>query len=172
MINKILIFLILAAVLMFTGCINESNISTSTTPAPTPKIFVSGPSDPTLFNIGESTSDGLTRFTLNSVRYTSYNNSRYLITDITVENISPNRSRSYGIIWHFKVFDSEGYTYNPGFSDETIISKPFSGADMFPGDKRRGEIAFKVPDSVKGLKFRFMWDPLNNKDGVTFKLID
>ncbi len=157
--GKILIMFIV--LILFTGCVSESNISApTTTPTKTPKMFAPG----------ESTSDGLTRFTLNSIRYTSFNNTKYIITDITVENISPNRTRSYGILWHFKVFDSEGYTYDPEFYNEKIISKQFDGVDVLPGDKRRGEIAFKIPETAKGLKLRFMWDPKNNGDGVTFKL--
>lgn len=162
--KKIVLIIILLALLVFTGCIGESNISTPTTPTPipTPKTFVPG----------ETTSDGLTKFTLNSINYTSFNNSKYIIIDVTVENISPNRSRSYGILYHFQVFDSEGYTYIPEFDDEKIVSKPFSGVGVLPGDKRRGEVAFKIPDNSKGLKLRFMWDPKNNKDGVTFRLSD
>jgi hypothetical protein len=84
--------------------------------------------------------------------------------------MNPNRSRSYAAYWHYKILSPEGYTYEIDSNTSSALSKELDGSDVMPGTKRRGELGFKVPINSTGLQLQFMWDPLNNRDGVLFNL--
>lgn len=72
------------------------------------------------YDIGDTASDGLTKITVNDVRYATVidedesdswkaeanDSENFVIIDITLENISPNRTRSYGYFWHFRLLGS------------------------------------------------------------------
>lgn len=137
-----------------------------------------------IYEIGDTCSDNLTRITINGKRYTdsineindeSYtvkaeNGYHYLILDITLENIDDNRSRNYAEYAHYKILSPDGYTYEFDSDASNVLAKPLDSSDVFPGNKRRGEVPFQVPINATDLKLQFMWDPINNHDGVIFNL--
>lgn len=137
-----------------------------------------------IYDIGDTCSDNLTKITVNGKRYANSINEKndeshmvqaesgfeYLILDITLENISPNRSRSYAAYWHYKILSPEGYTYEMDRNASSALSKKLDGSDVMPGTKRRGEVPFKVPIDAEGLQLQFMWDPIKTHDAVLFNL--
>jgi len=134
-----------------------------------------------IYNIGETATDGLTKITVNGERYANSineipdelaeagNGSQFLILNITLENISPNRTRTYAIM-QYKILSPDGLTYEYDDTANEALSTPIDVADVTPGNMRRGEIAFKVPSNSTGLQFEFVYDPLNSGDAVVFNL--
>ena len=118
--------------------------------------------------IGQDVSDGNSRMTLNNVRYTqvidekknesyvarSETNKQFLIINVTIENISPNKNMSYNG-YQFIMLDSKGIIYEEDASASKQLAKKFNGNDMVPGDKREGELSFQIPVDAKGLRLRF-----------------
>jgi len=118
--------------------------------------------------IGQSVDDGNSRMTLNNVRYTqvidekkneshvarSETNKQFLIINVTIENISPNKNMSYNG-YQFIMLDSKGIIYEEDASASKQLAKKFNGNDMVPGDKREGELSFQIPVDAKGLRLRF-----------------
>jgi len=134
-----------------------------------------------IHEIGETSTDGLTKITLNGKRYTTSindksdetveadNGSKFLVLNLTLENISPNRTRTYAIM-QYKILSPDGSTYEYDDTANEALSTPIDVADVTPGNMRRGEIAFKVPNNSTGLQFEFVYDPLNSGDAVVFNL--
>lgn len=134
-----------------------------------------------IYKVGETATDGLTKITVNGERYANSINeqpdevaeaesgSQFLILNLSLENISPNRSRTYAYM-QYKILDPNGSTYEPDFNASDALSKPIDVADVTPGNMRKGEIAFKVPSNNTGLQFEFVYDPLNSADAVVYNL--
>ena len=134
-----------------------------------------------IYRIGETATDGLTKITVNGERYANSineipdriaeagNGSQFLILNITLENTSPDRTRTYAIM-QYKILSPDGSTYGCDYNANVALSKAIDVADVTPGNMRRGEIAFKVPNNSTGLQFEFIYDPLNGADAVVFNL--
>lgn len=134
-----------------------------------------------IYNIGETATDGLTTITVNNERYSSSvneqpdevaeagNGSQFLVLNLSLENISPNRSRTYAYM-QYKILDPNGSTYEIDDNATDALSKPIDVADVPPGNMRKGELAFKVPSNSTGLQFEFVYDPLNSADAVVYNL--
>lgn len=132
------------------------------------------------FSIGETATDGKLKITVNSKRYadkitysstTSLNgkpyttnmdfqpskaDNQFLILDITVENLEPDKTH-ISTIMQFDVSDADGYAYPYSFYT-AYLDKKFPSGDLLPGQKMRGEAAFEVPKNPNGLQFAFKFD--------------
>ncbi len=166
---------------LISGCVNRpyeqplkvessNNIQTSLTE--NPKIQT--------FKVGESASDGKLKITVNGFNFKDkivsshsteimgeeYESSfdykpkegyKFLIIDITVENIQTDQTATISELLLFDVSDKEGYSYDYSFYT-SFLDKNFQGGDLLPGMKRKGNIAFEVSKDVEGLKFAFKFD--------------
>ena len=58
--------------------------------------------------------------------------------------------------------DADGYAYDQSFTADIALLKYCKACDgkLLPLSKARGEIAFEVPQSVKGLQFLFQLDAI------------
>ncbi|HEY3361814.1 MAG TPA: DUF4352 domain-containing protein [Methanosarcina sp.] len=183
----IILFVSLASMLCM-GCAGSGNEKSSdqvqNTSAPSINTATNSQTPGSSFKIhkvGETATDGLTKITVNNERYLSSvneqpdevaeagNGSEFLILNLTLENISPNRTRTYAYM-QYKILDPNGSTYEPDFNASEALSKAIDVADVTPGNMRRGEIAFKVPSNNTGLQFEFVYDPLNSADAVVYNL--
>ena len=183
----IILFVLLASMLCI-GCTGSGNEKSSDQVQNTsaPSINTATNSQDTgssfkIYKIGETATDGLTKITLNEKRYANSINeipdetaeadsgSQFLILNITLENISPNRTRTYAIM-QYKILSPDGSTYEYDDNASEALSKAIDVVDVTPGNMRRGEIAFKVPSNNTGLQFEFVYDPLNSGDAVVFNL--
>lgn len=110
-----------------------------------------------VFNIGDTIKAGKGEFTVNGIR--EYYGSEFLkpkdgkmyyVVDISVENISQD-SLNLSSIMMFKLFDSESYSH-----DVSIVTdlKGSLDAQVSPGNKIRGEIAFEIDKNSSGLKLQ------------------
>lgn len=74
----------------------------------------------------------------------------FLVTDVTVENISQDKV-PYNPLY-FKVKDADGFEYNASFlgPDPSLKS-----GDLAKGEKVRGNVAFEVPKAGKGFVLTF-----------------
>jgi len=96
--------------------------------------------------IGDKVAAGDIAITVNSKRVASTigdsqakDGWQFLILDITVENISPEKESYY--TFHFFVQDERGYLF------ETHYAGAFESGDLEPGGSYREELVFKVPQS-------------------------
>jgi hypothetical protein len=132
------------------------------------------------FNIGESATDDQLKVTLNSAKYmdkitysssTSVNGQSYtsnmdfpakagykfLILDISIENLLPDKTQRVSELLSFKVSDADGYSYPYSFYT-AYLDRKFEGGEILPGQKKRGSAAFEVPNNPNGLQFNFIFD--------------
>jgi hypothetical protein len=124
------------------------------------------------FKIGDTAEAGGVAFTVNSVRESSgtefikpKEGSIYYLVDTTVENKS-NAAKNVSSILMFKLVDSEGYSYNITIGPET---KGQVDGEVAPARKLRGELAFEIPKTAKGLELEI--DPSIWSAGkIIFKL--
>lgn len=141
------------------------NIVYEDIPSTTPTVTIQ------IYNIGQSINNGNTRMTLNSIRYTKvigdendesniiraeFGN-QFLIMNITIENTGQDNSLSY-VGNQFTILDSDEdieTIYEEDIATSSNLPKYFNGENIPPGIKKQGEIAFQVPENVKGLKLRF-----------------
>lgn len=183
-----LVLLIVLTLMLVNGCIgsNSENNSGQAQNISSPSVNKainsqnSGSSFKT-YNIGETATDGLTKITVNNERYANLinekpdevaeagNGSEFLILNLTLENVSPNRSRTYAYM-QYKILSPEGSTYEIDDNATEVLSKAIDVADVTPGNIRKGEIAFKVPSNSAGLQFEFIYDPLHSADAVVYNL--
>ncbi len=169
-IKKIALPVIMILLISIAGCVYNGPETTSSaitaitaiTPAPAVQTH----------DIGQSVSDGNSRMTLNNVRYTQEINEKknesgavkaesgrqFLIINITIENISPDKNMSYNG-YQFLILDSNGYIYEEDVSASKQLAKGFNGNKMAPGDRREGELSFQIPANAIGLKLRFEYSP-------------
>lgn len=158
------IYIILSILVILSGCVEPTPI-----PGPTPEPTRIGSSTPLetphIGKIGESVSDGNTRMTLNGFRYDQVINDirpetgyQFVIVNITIENISPDKNLSYGDE-QFGIAAGRPYSADPSAS---AALDRFNGSDMSPGDKRQGELAFQISKDEKDVKFRFEYLTLSS----------
>lgn len=175
--KKILLVLSILTILV-SGCVDNGQ---GPTPTPSPTRIEPNMTEPIVVdtviieeteipvhNIGQSVSDNSTKMTLNSVRRAQMIGStktesgkQFLILNITIENISPDKNFSYPGS-QFIVLGLEGgieVIYEMNELPLLKLEKPFNGENIAPGNKRQGEIVFEVPENAKGLKLRFEYSP-------------
>lgn len=133
-----------------------------------------------IYSVGDSINDGNTKMTLNSIRYTNtiseksagYNvtsaesGNKFLILDITIENIGQDINISYDGSKFF-ILDTDE-TSERNYEEDVLSSegwtKHFDGNDISPGNKRQGELAFQVPKDAGGLQLRFEYYSESSED--------
>ena len=189
--KKILVVLLIVGVLLTSGCTsdreyetpskvetisggeeNPSETTATTTKPETPKVQE--------FEIGDTTTDGELKVTVNGVRFTSeideQNNEfmiaeapsgeEYAIIDITVENILSDKTQAVSTMVQAEVSDQDGYAYDLDFEGQVVLKKSFADGEILPGMKRRGEIAFLVPTDATDLKFMYKFDVFSGTTAV------
>ncbi len=154
-ITKLYIFTLIL-IISTTGCIDTG----SQTPSATPTAIQT-------HGIGQSTSDGNTSITVNGVRYThvidekndgsggtkAESNGKFLIMNVTIENISPDKDFSYPG-YQFIIL-ADGHIYEEDASASKLLAKQFNGTHIVPGERRTGELTFQIPEESNDLKLRF-----------------
>jgi hypothetical protein len=182
-IGALLIGLMIVSLVLSVGCTSSTPYEQPAQVVQTTssKIVTSTPqSIVKKFSIGETATDGKLKITLNSKRFadkitmsssTSINGQSYtsnmdfkpiegkqfLILDITIENLQPDKTQTISTLLQFTVSDADGYSYPYSFYT-AYLDKKFSGGDLLPGQKMRGEAAFEVPTNPNGLQFAFKFD--------------
>jgi len=81
----------------------------------------------------------------------------YIIIDVTAENLMSDSTFSFSSIIQLQIQDNEGYSYGFDFEGYVALKKAFKDGDILPGQKKRGEIAFLVPENSK-LKLNFLFE--------------
>lgn len=166
-IEKVALILILILVTSIAGCIDNAPENTSSTPGPTNTILITPSPTPQTHGIGQSTSDGNTRITVNGVRYAKVINEKnnasggagaeskrkFLIMNVTIENISPDKNLSYPGYQFIILADEQ--IYEEDASASQFLATQFNGTHIAPGERRTGELAFQIPEESKDLKLRF-----------------
>ncbi|MBF8294216.1 MAG: hypothetical protein HW389_761 [Bacteroidetes bacterium] len=123
------------------------------------------------FKIGETASDGRISVSLNGVRYakvisdqgnyyssaTAAPGKRFAIVDVTVNNLASDNTQYLLTTYNSRITDPDGYAYDSA-SATYYLDKEFKNGDLLPLQKRRGEIAFEVPNNVTGFKFLYKFD--------------
>lgn len=140
------------------------------------------------FKVGESASDSRLKVTLNSfsfkdkITYTQsmniggeeykssfdFNpkeNYQFLIIDLTVENLQTDKTATLVPIFTAEVSDADGYSYDYSLGT-AYLDKKLDGGDLLPGMKRRGSMAFEIPQNPSGLKFAFQFDLVGGQTAV------
>lgn len=148
----------LILIISITGCID--------TGSQTPSAAQTAWQWPT-YGIGHSTNDGNISITVNGVRYAhvidekndGYGGAKaelfgnFLILNITIENISPDKDYSYpGYQFHIL---ADGQIYGEDASASKLLAKQFNGTHIIPGEKRTGELTFQIPEESNDLTLRF-----------------
>lgn len=160
--------------------VESTSIQTpSETPATTPQTQPEKPKVST-FKVGESASDSRLKITVNNVsfkdkitysqttevmgeEYTSSfdfkpkENYQFLVLDITIENLQTDKTSSISSLLFFKVSDADGYSYDYS-SGTAYLDRKWEDGDILPEMKKRGSVAFEVPNNPVGLKFAFIFD--------------
>jgi hypothetical protein len=110
------------------------------------------------FKVGESASDGDTKFTINNINFVDKIDSlspdkgyHYLVIDVTVENLQKDKIAS--LVTPYSINDADGYTYEAYYYSG--LEKMLNYHNILPGETRRGNILFSVPINSKGLKLKF-----------------
>ena len=168
--------LLLIGVIFISGCTSSKPYvqpQSANTPSPASYPVVTKTSQAQApivktFNVGESASDGKLRITVNSRKFTNTvgneyitpkSGNQYLVLDVTVENLQPDKSTAFSSLMQFDAADSYGYAYNEDVMATVSIDKGWrDGSDLLPGGKRRGNVVFEVPLDAKGLQFLFKFD--------------
>lgn len=148
----------LILIISITGCID--------TGSQTPSAAQTAWQWPT-YGIGHSTNDGNISITVNGVRYAHVIDEKndgsggakaelfgnFLILNITIENISPDKDYSYpGYQFHIL---ADGQIYGEDESASKLLANQFNGTYINPGERRTGEMTFQVPEESNDLKLRF-----------------
>ncbi len=124
------------------------------------------------FNIGDTATDNELKVTMNNVRFVSKidevdneflvaeapSGKEYVIVDITVENILPDKTQAVSTLAETTLVDQDGYTYDLDFEGAMALDKGFKDGEILPNMKKRGEIAFLVPSDATDLKFIYKFD--------------
>ncbi|MBE3556580.1 MAG: DUF4352 domain-containing protein [Firmicutes bacterium] len=155
--------LLLAAGLLV-GCgstttpVSVNGVSSSTQqekPASSPTVQQQTPKH---FAIGDHVKMGDLVLTVNSARQSSgsefdqpQSGHVYEIVNATLENTG-QKSEAISSLAMFSLKDSEGYKYSITFVSD---AKGQLDGELAPGDKMRGELAFEIPKTAKGLQLLF-----------------
>ena len=57
-----------------------------------------------------------------------------------------------------EIIDIDGYTYDLDMMGLMYLDKSFKDGNILPGMKKRGELVYEVPSTVKDLKFAYKFD--------------
>lgn len=113
---------------------------------------------PETFNVGDTVSMGKLRLTVNAVRYDAgggfikpKDGHVYLVVDATLENAG-DKAENVSSVLMFKVQDADAYSYNISIGPDT---KGNLDGEIGPTRKMRGEVAFEIPKTAKGLELIF-----------------
>lgn len=178
--NYGLLTLLFFSVIFVSGCTSDTTYdqpskvtspTISTTQEETTQVEQEKPKVQT-FDIGETATDNELKITLNNVRYTTLideqNNEfmiaeaspgkQYLIVDITVENILSDKTQTISTLMNTEIIDIDGYTYDLDMMGLMYLDKSFKDGNILPGMKKRGELVYEVPSTVKDLKFAYKFD--------------
>lgn len=178
--NYGLLTLLFFSVIFVSGCTNDTTYdqpskitssTTSTTQEETTQIEQEKPKVQT-FDIGETATDKELKITVNTVKYTilidEQNNEfmiaeapsdkQYVILDITVENVLPDKTQTISTLMNTEIIDTDGYTYDLDLMSFMSLDKSFKDGDILPGMKKRGELVYEVPSTAKNLKFAYKFD--------------
>lgn len=82
----------------------------------------------------------------------------FLIFDVEIKNVGAKRVLVASS--DFSMSDSEGYHYDCDFS--TKISELLSFQDLYPNEKMKGKLVFRVPENATNLRLLF-GDGIGNK---------
>lgn len=157
---------------------NTSDIEEETTSNTEEKTTENPTENPTesptvhIFNIGDTATDDELKITVNDVRFTTKidevdneylvaeasSGNQFVIIDITIENILPDKTQSSGTSYGTEVIDIDGYTYDQDFDGQCALDKAFDDGDILPGMKKRGELVYEVPISTDDLKFVYKFE--------------
>jgi hypothetical protein len=177
----IFVFLLLVIVVFLSGCVERQyeqprEVTTTTGPA---AVTTTQPVVKT-FKVGETATNGKLAVTVNSrsfsdkITYTmtstvmgkeytytyDYNPKpgyKFLILDLTVENLQSDKTVTLSSLLQFKVTDKDGYSYDYSIGT-AYLDRKWTDGDLLPGQKRRGNVAFEVAADAQGIKFNFLFE--------------
>ncbi|MFW5704769.1 MAG: DUF4352 domain-containing protein [Nanoarchaeota archaeon] len=132
------------------------------------------------FKVGETATDNQIQVTLNEVRFVDIideqnnefmvskaaNGKDILIIDLTVENILSDKTQSFSSILQLELMDEEGYTYDLDFMASTNLERKIGEGDILPGKKKRGQIAYEVPEEVNKFELMYSFDVFSDSIAV------
>ena len=158
----------------------ETPFKTQTTTPSEPKTQPE-PSKVTEFKIGETATDDQLRVTIHSVDfkkiiyyepgYTSLpiepvEGNEFVIIDLTIENILDDKTQTPVLTLQSSVMDQDGYSYQLASVASVALDKVYDNKDILPGMKKRGKVAYSVPENAKDLKFLFKFDVFQAKTAI------
>lgn len=172
---------LLIAIILVSGCTSDTEYTppskvestlSDVTQKETPKTQI--------FNIGDTTTDNQLKITLNDVTFVSkideQNNQylvaeaqsgkQYAVVDITIENILSNQTQTISTMLSTSILDQDGYEYKIDFEGLIALDKSFKDGEILPGMKKRGRIAYIIPNDTTDLKFVFKFDVLSGTTAV------
>jgi hypothetical protein len=78
---------------------------------------------------------------------------KWIVVDTTIAN-KGQKPGTFSVV-SFELIDSENNQYEVALLAEALDDVESPTGQLNPGDERRGEVAFEVPESAKGLKLIF-----------------
>jgi len=189
------IVILVIATILVSGCTSDSKytppskvdstpIITETTPPSkvdsTPIVKQTETPKTQTLKIGDIATDEQIKITLNNVAFVSkideLNNEfliaktesgkQYAIIDITIENVLADKTQTISTLLSTSIVDQDGYEYKIDFTGLTALDKSFKDGEILPGMKKRGRIAYLVPNNATNLKFIIKFDIMNGKTAV------
>ncbi len=125
-----------------------------------------------IFEIRETASDNQLKITVNGVKFekvlnfeSSFStipfeareNNEFVVVDLTIENVLDDKTQTPVLTLQAYVMDQDGYSYR--YDGASIaVDKIYDNQDILPGMKKRGKVAFSVPEDATDLKFFFKFD--------------
>lgn len=193
MIKYYLFILFLISLLALSGCGStdtkyvplskvESIQNKIETPVTTPSELEAQPENSKIqiFKIGETATDNQLKVTVNSVEYekmlyfkSAYSSipmeisegNEFLIIDLTIENILSDKIQTPVLNLQTSVTDQDSYSYQLDTAS-VALDKVYDNKDILPGMKKRGKVAYSVPEDSTDLKFIFKFDVFQGKTAV------
>jgi hypothetical protein len=115
-----------------------------------------------IYSVGSRAYDEKIAITVNAIRFvesienfwTPHPNYKYLIINLTVENLTGNETIYVSDIFQMNVQDLDGYVYSEDIATASL-PQAFQGGDLPSRMIMRGELAFEIPVNATGLKFIF-----------------
>ena len=118
------------------------------------------------FAVGESTSDGNVKVTVNKAIFTSASGSeyvgpdagyQYLVIDLSVQNLQSDKVQTIFPMYQCEVTDQDGFNYNIDIAT-AYYDRGWKGSDILPASIRRGNLLFQVPKNAKSFQFHYKFD--------------
>ncbi|MFH1751844.1 MAG: DUF4352 domain-containing protein [archaeon] len=179
---------LLLLTILLSGCTTEKTYDAPTNITNTEKELPSEAQgnilDNISFNMGETATDGKLAVTVHDVKYvknidevdnlfvkaTAPAGKKFVVVDMSVENLTQDKSFSMASIFQAEIGDSEGYTYQPDFMASTALEKDLGSGEIVPGQKRRGAVAFLIDENSTNLKLFFKYELFSGSTAV-FNLV-